>query len=77
MKNNTKALEHTCKKCGEVFTYLHNQTYFDDTGYGYSTRLIKCPHCNTPNVLKHYEDRAMKLNNDSRFYDYTLKTFLN
>lgn len=71
-----QAQEHICKKCGQSFSYKKANTYFDDKGYGYSTRLIDCPHCNTINVLKYYEDRAMKLNNDSRFYNYEQKTFL-
>ena len=76
MMKTEKALEHICSKCGQAFSYVRKDTYFDDKGYGYSTRLIGCPHCNTINVLKYYEDQSMKLNNDSRYYNYEIKTFL-
>ena len=58
------------------FCIDHEQTYFDNSGYGYSTKLQKCPECGNPVVINYYEDRAMKLNNDSRYYDYSKNTFL-
>lgn len=76
MSKNNQALEHTCAKCAETIVYDKSEAYFDDKGYGYSTKLLICPHCNTPNVLRYYEDRAMKLNRDSRFYNYNHNTFL-
>lgn len=63
--------EHQCKKCNGLFTYEQSEIIFDDKGYGYSTKLVKCKHCGCLNVLKHYEDKAMRLNNDSRFYKYS------
>lgn len=76
MINNEQALEHICAKCKKQIIYYKKDTYFDDAGYGYSTKLVTCLNCNTPNVIKHYEDRAMKLNNDSRFYNYTKESFI-
>ena len=76
MIKKNQALEHTCVKCDSKIKYLRKDTYFDETGYGYSTRLLTCPYCNTPNVLRYYEDRAMKLNRDSRFYNYKKESFL-
>lgn len=68
--------EAICKGCGCSFWYENKETYFDDKGYGYSTKLIKCPSCGKQVVLRYYEDRSMKLNNDSRYYNYENKTFI-
>lgn len=65
-----------CKGCGFNFWYENKEAYFNDKGYGYSTKLIKCPSCGRPVILGYYEDRSMKLNNDSRYYDYKNKTFI-
>lgn len=76
MMFNEQVHSRTCAKCGKIIKYNYKKdTYFDNSGYGYSTRLVKCPECNTPNVLTHYEDRAMKLNNDRRYYDYRKLSF--
>ena len=69
-------LNATCGNCGD-FIYENTEIYFDENGYGYSTKLVKCPSCGRPVVIGHYEDRAMKkLNKDNRYYDYGQKTFL-
>ena len=60
----------TCKRCGESFSYDSKDTYFDDHGYGYSTKLVKCSHCNTPNVIKRHEDKWLDVNNDEKYYIY-------
>ena len=49
-----------CAKCSEIFVYKPEDTWFDDKGYGYSTKLCKCKYCGQINVIKHFEDRAMK-----------------
>lgn len=67
---NDEKYEQKCKKCHVWFEYDQNEVIFDDNGYGYSTKLVKCKHCGCLNVIKHYEDKAMQLNNDSRFYKY-------
>ena len=53
-----------------MYMYDDLETFFDDHGYGYSTKLVKCKCCGKINIVRYYQDRAMKLNNDSRFYDY-------
>lgn len=53
-----------------MYMYDDSETFFDDYGYGYSTKLVKCKCCGKINIVRYYQDRAMKLNNDSRFYDY-------
>ena len=59
-KNGLENKKLTCKRCGESFSYDSKDTYFDDHGYGYSTKLVKCSHCNTPNVIKHHEEILYK-----------------
>ena len=59
----------TCTKCHEDFIYYPEQIWFDDKGYGYSTKLCRCPYCGQINILKHIEDYSMKkLNRDNREY---------
>lgn len=45
-----------CKKCGALITYEEEETYWDESGYMYSTKLVNCNKCKTPNVLKYEED---------------------
>lgn len=65
-----------CKKCKSNFIYHQQEVFFDDKGFGYSTKLVKCPECGCINVIQYIEDRAIKLNNDSRYYDYRRESFL-
>ena len=44
----------------ELFVYKPEDTWFDDKGYGYSTKLCKCKYCGQINIIKHFEDRAIK-----------------
>lgn len=58
-----------CSSCGE-FEVKPDNVWFDDSGYGYSTRLTKCPHCGKIVILKHIEDYGLDVNFDNRFYSY-------
>lgn len=63
--------ELKCGSCHKTFLYnKETDVQFDDHGYGYSTKLVKCKCCGKFNIVRYYQDRAMKLNNDSRFYNY-------
>ena len=73
MKHN---MEIECKNCKEVISYSQDDCFWDDKGFGYSTKLIKCPKCGALIIVGYQEDRAMKLNNDDRYYDYRRKTFI-
>lgn len=66
----------TCTKCSEDFIYKPEEAFFDDHGFGYSTKLVKCPYCGQINIIKYYEDRSMKLNRDSRYYNYERKSYI-
>lgn len=61
---------HYCEKCKENFKYENSNTYFNDGGYGYSTKLVNCPQCNTPYVIRYIEDETINLNEDERYYIY-------
>lgn len=62
-------LQRTCPKCGEQFKVEPDDIFWDDHGYGYSTKLCKCKHCNAINVIKHEEDYGLsKLNTDKRLF---------
>lgn len=61
--------ELKCKKCKRNFKFSKEQTYWDEKGYGCSTKLVNCPHCNCPNVVKISVDRWLrKLNNNGWEY---------
>lgn len=67
-----KAFSRLCTSCRERFTYMRSETIFDNHGYGYSTKLVKCKHCGKLNVIRYFEDASMKLNNDRKYYDYDM-----
>ena len=68
VKDNKCQHNLKCKKCKENFVYHPKDTYWDDNGYGYSVKLIKCPFCGCINVVKYYEDRGLYVNYDNRYY---------
>lgn len=45
-----------CKKCGSLIQYEEEDTYWDESGYMYSTKLVDCNKCHTPNVIKYEDD---------------------
>lgn len=57
-----------CKKCDVIFTYTSDEVWWDEKGYGYSTKLVKCPYCGCINVIQYNEDYGNDVNNDERFY---------
>ena len=59
-----------CKKCKSNFSFTSDDVFWDDHGTGYSTKLVRCTNCECINVLKHYLDYGMDVNNDKRFFDY-------
>ena len=50
----------TCPKCGHLIKYHSNDTYWNEHGYGYSTKLINCSICEVPIVLEYEEDDWLK-----------------
>lgn len=66
-------MKHICKRCGQKFYYKLDNTYWDEHGFGYTTKLVKCTFCSCPNVLEHVEDKNLDINNDKRFYEYDTK----
>lgn len=49
-----------CNKCNRWFSYKDQDTFWDESGYGYSTKLVKCPYCGAYHVIKYVEDRWLK-----------------
>jgi hypothetical protein len=46
-----------CAKCGHVIEYCNSDTWWDYSGSGYDTKLVKCTECNTPMVVEYeYDD---------------------
>lgn len=45
-----------CNSCESVFVYSQDNTWFDENGYSYSTKLTKCPKCGKIVILKYIED---------------------
>ena len=60
----------TCIKCREDFIWYEKDTWWDYTGMT-DTKLVKCPDCNTINVVKFKE--LHDVNNDKRYYEYNRK----
>lgn len=73
MKNNEK-LENkdnrlllTCEKCNNTAMM---PTWWDEHGYGYSTKLAQCPQCGNIIIIKYIKDHGLDINNDIRYYRY-------
>lgn len=59
-----------CKACGAYFQYYDEDVRWDEKGYGYSTKYVKCSNCGRFHIIKFYEDPGLDVNNDPRFYTY-------
>lgn len=61
-----------CAKCGSHFIFKPDEVYWDEHGYGYSTKLVNCKKCGCINVVEHIEDYGFSnMNLDQRLYNYT------
>lgn len=68
-----KERKKRCKKCKQDFTYTNEDTFWDENGFGYSTRLVRCKYCNNVVIVEHVEDKSIKFGNrDRRYYEYGL-----
>lgn len=59
-----------CKKCKKKYHYNLEDIEYDFTGYGYITKLIRCPYCKKVKIVEYIEDKSLDVNNDKRFYIY-------
>ena len=58
-----------CKKCNSIFKFKPDDIFWNEKGYGYSTKLVRCSECGCANVLGYVEDYGFsKLNTDRRLY---------
>ena len=58
-----------CSSCGG-FKVQPENVWFDEKGYGYSTKLTRCPYCGKIIILGHLEDYGFSMMNyDSRLYE--------
>lgn len=58
-----------CPKCGTSYIFMPDEAWYDESGYGYSTKLTHCKNCGSINVVKHTEDYGFsKINTDRRLY---------
>ncbi len=60
----------TCRSCNCSVKLFPKRIIWDEKGYGYSTKLFKCPFCNQLNIIKYYEDPSLDLNRDTRWYKH-------
>lgn len=56
-----------CKKCTHVVRYNNNDTYWDESG-SCSVKLVKCPLCGTPIIIKYEEELSLYVNEDERYF---------
>lgn len=68
MKNNDKQNNVYCKSCKSNQVIFPGECWFDECGYGYSTKLTKCPNCGKIIVVKYIEDSGLDLNLDDKYY---------
>ena len=53
-----------CIQCGKTFESKDDLIYWDDNGFGYSTKLSRCPYCGQLNILKYQFDKWLVDNNE-------------
>lgn len=67
-KLETKRLG-VCKKCNKLIQYNEEDTFWDYSGSGYNTKLVKCPDCGCYIILGYENDRWFTSGrNDSDLY---------
>ena len=67
--NNEELKNIKCKKCKTIIVYTEADTFWDESGYGYSTKLIKCPYCGCYHAVRYEEDDWIKeLDMYSKYY---------
>jgi hypothetical protein len=59
-----------CDVCNELFDYDELDYVWDENGFGYSTKLVRCKKCGGWNVIEYVEDKGLDVNGDERFYRY-------
>ena len=62
-----------CKKCKKIFSYTPEDTWWDEHGYGYSTKLCRCTECGCVNIINYSDHVGFDVNRDLRFYTYNTK----
>lgn len=55
----------TCWKCFDDFVWSPKEEYWNENGLE-STKLVNCPYCNCPNVIKY--SGFHNVNADERYY---------
>lgn len=56
-----------CVKCGREF---QSEIIYDESGFGYSAKIVKCPKCGAIRYIEVTEDQGLDVNHDERFYRY-------
>lgn len=59
---------YQCPYCNSKYGEQADAIIWDEHGYGYSTKMCRCPHCGKINSFKYYEDSSLNLNRDTRWY---------
>ena len=68
VKQESNQNNSSCRSCNSSFIFKPDEVWFDEQGYGYSTRLTRCPYCGKIVVLGYIEDYGFNVNSDERFY---------
>lgn len=68
MENKSSKHLTECKKCDRLVIYDNNDSWWNENGCGYSTKLVKCPDCGSIIIVKYVEDEALNINYDERYY---------
>lgn len=68
-ENEVIKISVSCKSCKTSSMIEPDDYWYDESGYGYSTKLCKCPNCNKIIIMGHKEDYGFsKLNTDKRYF---------
>lgn len=69
VKQESNQSNGRCQSCDSNFIFKPDEDmWFDEQGYGYSTRLTRCPYCGKIVILGYIHDYGFNVNSDERFY---------
>jgi len=57
-----------CRSCKTKIILKEVPQWWDENGYGYSTKLCQCPECNEIIIVEYNEDPSLDINKDTRWF---------
>ena len=53
-------MDVVCTSCQQEYDVESSKVWWDENGFGYSTKLSRCPKCGHINIIMYIEDEWIK-----------------